>query len=115
MSESSATESEILSISETAQQRISALLSSEDAQFFRVAVNGGGCSGFQYDFGVAEEKKDDDHLIACGSYHVLVDDVSVAFLKGAVLDYVIELIGASFVIKNPNAKSSCGCGVSFSV
>lgn len=110
------TTTDILQLSDKAIQKISKILAKEqDESYFRVAVNGGGCSGFQYEFGTTQTKNDDDHEIKCGDYIVLLDDISVPFVKGSILDYVTEMIGAGFEIKNPNAKSSCGCGVSFSV
>ena len=80
----------------------------------RVAVNGGGCSGFQYDirFDTAAE---DDLVLERDGFQVLVDPVSLPFLENAVIDFSEELIGARFVIDNPNVSSSCGCGVSFSM
>ena len=81
----------------------------------RVSVEGGGCSGFQYKFDVEREKAEDDLVIARNDATVLIDPVSVGFLAGSEIDYVDDLIGASFKINNPNAKSSCGCGTSFSL
>jgi iron-sulfur cluster insertion protein len=83
-------------------------------QALRVGVNGGGCSGFQYDIRLDTAAADDLILEKDGSV-VLVDPVSLPFLANAVIDFTEELIGARFVIENPNATSSCGCGTSFSV
>ncbi len=80
----------------------------------RVAVSGGGCSGFQYDIRLDEPATDDLILEGAGQ-RVAVDTVSLPFLTGAVIDFADELIGARFVIENPNATSSCGCGISFSI
>lgn len=80
----------------------------------RVAVEGGGCSGFQYDIKL-DEAHDDDLVLEHAGQRVLVDAVSLPFLSNAVIDFSQELIGARFVIENPNASSSCGCGTSFSV
>ena len=80
----------------------------------RVAVEGGGCSGFQYDIKLDDPQADDLVLERAGQ-KVLVDAVSLPFLTGAVIDFTQELIGARFVIENPNASSSCGCGTSFSI
>ncbi|MGQ0567599.1 MAG: HesB/IscA family protein [Gemmobacter sp.] len=80
----------------------------------RVAVEGGGCSGFQYDIRL-DEAAGDDLVLEKDGQSVLVDAVSLPFLANAVIDYTDELIGARFVIENPNAASSCGCGTSFSV
>jgi iron-sulfur cluster assembly accessory protein len=104
------------SISPSAARKIAGLVASEPgAAAFRVAVNGGGCSGFQYEFGFAEAPAEDDILIERDGAKVVVDSVSLPFLADAEIDWVDELIGSSFKIRNPNAKSSCGCGVSFSL
>src|SRR3954471_22817898 len=81
----------------------------------RVAVDGGGCSGFQYRFDLVEAAEPDDHRIERDGQAAVVDDMSVALLKGSEIDFVDELAGAEFKVRNPNAKSSCGCGVSFSI
>lgn len=81
----------------------------------RVSVLGGGCSGFKYDFGFDGQAADDDVRIEKDGVTVLVDSVSLPFLSGSQIDFVDELIGASFQISNPNATSSCGCGTSFSL
>jgi iron-sulfur cluster assembly accessory protein len=81
----------------------------------RVAVDGGGCSGFQYRFELVETAQDDDLRVECDGQAALVDPVSVPFLKNAEIAFVDELAGAQFVVRNPNAASSCGCGVSFSI
>lgn len=81
----------------------------------RVAVLGGGCSGFQYEFTLVGAAETDDQIIEKDGVKILIDAVSIEFLDGSTVDYVEELIGASFQIRNPNAKSSCGCGTSFSV
>ncbi len=80
----------------------------------RVAVEGGGCSGFQYDIKL-DEPAADDLILEKNGQRVLVDQVSLPFLSNAVIDFSAELIGARFVIQNPNAQSSCGCGTSFSL
>jgi iron-sulfur cluster insertion protein len=80
----------------------------------RVAVEGGGCSGFQYEIKL-DEPGADDLVLEQGGHKVLVDAVSLPFLANAVIDFTDELIGARFVVENPNASSSCGCGTSFSV
>ena len=79
--------------------------------YFRIAIKGGGCSGFQYDFTFENERKDDDLM----HEKILIDKTSADLLKGSEVDYVNELIGESFKISNPQSKSSCGCGVSFSL
>ena len=104
------------SVSESAARRI-ALLAAKEAKpvMMRVAVLGGGCSGFQYNFSFDEQRNDDDLVIKRDGAAVLVDATSLELLKGSELDYVEEMVGSSFQVKNPNATSSCGCGNSFSV
>jgi iron-sulfur cluster assembly accessory protein len=109
-------DAEPVRLTERAAKRIAEILRSEaGAAMLRVAVTGGGCSGFQYDFCIDEARADDDILIARDDAKVLIDPVSLDFLKGAEIDFVEEMIGAAFRINNPNATSSCGCGTSFSV
>ena len=81
----------------------------------RISVKGGGCSGFQYAFDIEKTRADDDVAVTRDGATVLVDPVSLEMLKGAELDFVDDLMGQSFRVKNPNAVASCGCGVSFSV
>ncbi|HZP99372.1 MAG TPA: iron-sulfur cluster insertion protein ErpA [Reyranella sp.] len=104
------------SVSESAARRI-ALLASREAKpvMMRVAVQGGGCSGFQYNFSFEETSNADDLLIERNGAKVVVDATSMELLKGSELDYVEEMVGSAFQVKNPNATSSCGCGNSFSV
>jgi iron-sulfur cluster insertion protein len=104
------------SVSESAAKRI-AFLASKEAKpvMMRVAVLGGGCSGFQYNFSFEEQSNDDDLLIERNGARVVVDATSLELLKGSELDYVEEMVGSAFQVKNPNATSSCGCGNSFSV
>ncbi len=103
-------------ISPKAAVKIGNLLKTEaEGSMFRVAVNGGGCSGFQYEFTTDAVLNEDDILIKMGDAKVVIDETSMPFLENATLDWVDELIGSAFKIKNPNAKSSCGCGVSFSI
>ena len=83
-------------------------------QALRVAVEGGGCSGFQYEIELAEPK-DDDLVLEGSGQKVVIDPISLPFLTDAVIDFSTELIGARFIIENPNATSSCGCGTSFSM
>ncbi len=87
----------------------------ERPQCLRVAVEGGGCSGFQYDISLAEAPAPDDLVLETDGNRVLVDPVSLPFLANAEIDFTEELIGARFVINNPNASSSCGCGTSFAI
>jgi iron-sulfur cluster insertion protein len=104
------------SVSQSAAKRI-AFLASREAKpvMMRVAVLGGGCSGFQYNFSFEEQRNDDDLVIERDGASVLVDATSLELLKGSELDYVEEMVGSAFQVKNPNAISSCGCGNSFSV
>ncbi|MDP3591917.1 iron-sulfur cluster assembly accessory protein, partial [Phenylobacterium sp.] len=81
----------------------------------RIAVEGGGCSGFQYQLDLVDEAQPDDLRIERDGVAALIDEMSLVMLKGSEIDYVDELAGAEFKIRNPNAKSSCGCGVSFSI
>ncbi len=106
-----------ITISDSAARRITALKAQEAAEgaFLRIAVSGGGCSGFQYGLSFDEETSPDDVVFEHGSIRVVVDDVSLELLNGSEVDFVEDLMGASFQIKNPNAASSCGCGNSFSI
>ncbi|NOX40269.1 MAG: iron-sulfur cluster insertion protein ErpA [Alphaproteobacteria bacterium] len=102
-------------VTDRAFAQLAAINDSADApQPLRVAVEGGGCSGFQYDIKL-DEATSDDLVLEKDGQKVLVDSVSLPFLTGAVIDYSDELIGAKFTINNPNATSSCGCGTSFSI
>tara|TARA_B100000524_G_C23459963_1_gene302129 strand:- start:299 stop:616 length:318 start_codon:yes stop_codon:yes gene_type:complete len=87
------------------------LASKEEGSYFRIAIKGGGCSGFQYDFSFDKSPSDDDLV----QDKILIDKTSADLLKGSEVDFVKELIGDSFKISNPQSKSSCGCGVSFSL
>lgn len=87
----------------------------EAAKCLRVAVEGGGCSGFQYEIKLEDASQSDDLVLEKDGMKVLIDPISLPFLGGAVIDFSQELIGARFVIDNPNASSSCGCGTSFSM
>jgi len=103
-------------LTERAARRILEVLRKEpEGSMLRVAVNGGGCSGFQYAFDVTQERQDDDLVIEREGAVVLVDLVSLDFLRGSRIDFVNDLIGQSFKIENPNATASCGCGTSFAV
>ena len=105
-----------LTLSPAAAKRIQAIGAEEGrAVMLRVAVEGGGCSGFQYQFNLVDQIQPDDLKVECNGAAALVDVISLALLKGSEIDYIDELAGAEFKIRNPNAKSSCGCGVSFSI
>ncbi len=101
-----------IKFTDKAIKQINFLLSKKDKGFyFRIAIKGGGCSGFQYDFSYDNKISDDDLV----QHNILIDKQSVELLKGSEIDYADELIGESFKITNPQTKSSCGCGVSFSL
>ncbi|MBV8976083.1 MAG: iron-sulfur cluster insertion protein ErpA [Alphaproteobacteria bacterium] len=105
-----------VTLSSRAAKRIAQILKSEPgAAKLRVAVTGGGCSGFQYNFAIDDAPMDDDLVVERDGAVVLIDPVSLDFLKGAEIDFVDDLIGQSFKVNNPNATASCGCGTSFSV
>ena len=105
-----------LSLSSSAAKRILALSAAEGRPLMlRVAVEAGGCSGFQYQFDLVDASDEDDLKIERDGAAAVVDVISLALLKGSEIDFVDELAGAEFRIRNPNAKSSCGCGVSFSI
>jgi iron-sulfur cluster assembly accessory protein len=105
-----------VTISERAARRIGEILRGEGGgAMLRISVEGGGCSGFQYKFDVDHAKAEDDLVIERDQAVVLVDPASVPFLAGSEVDFVDDLIGASFRVHNPNATASCGCGTSFSV
>ena len=95
-------------------ERLSEIGASAEGKALRVAVEGGGCSGFQYEIAL-DEPKEDDLVLEGDGERVVVDAVSLPFLANATIDFSEELIGARFVIDNPNATSSCGCGTSFSI
>ncbi|HYW59716.1 MAG TPA: iron-sulfur cluster insertion protein ErpA [Xanthobacteraceae bacterium] len=99
-----------------AARRIGEILKAEPAgSMLRVSVEGGGCSGFQYKFGFEQAKAADDLVLAQDGATVLIDPMSVKYMAGAQIDYVDDLIGASFKVNNPVATASCGCGTSFSI
>ncbi len=105
-----------ITISERAAKRISQIIAKEeDNKVLRISVSGGGCSGFQYGFDLENSKKDDDLVFEKNGVQVIVDTVSIMYMDGSEVDFVDDLIGASFQIKNPNATASCGCGTSFSL
>lgn len=103
-------------VTDRAAARIAEIVAAEgrDAAL-RVAVLAGGCSGFQYRFELDETKQEDDLVIERGAARVLVDSASLDLLAGAELDFTDALMGSHFAVRNPNAKSACGCGTSFSV
>lgn len=99
-----------------AAKRIAAIMAKEPGkQALRVSVEGGGCSGFSYKFDLVDARNDDDVAIEKDGATVLIDDLSLIYMGGSVIDFVDDLMGQSFQIRNPNAVASCGCGTSFSV
>lgn len=104
-----------IDITENAQEHIANVLKKDNVKYFRITVLGGGCAGFQYKFDFDNEINSDDILISRSKIEILIDNTSLNFIKGSTIDYVNELIGSSFKIKNPQASSSCGCGTSFSI
>ncbi len=106
-----------VALSANAARRVQELRRAEgdEALMLRITVSGGGCSGFQYSFSFDNTKTEEDHLFERDGVVMVVDDMSLDLLDGSEVDFVEELIGASFQIRNPNAASSCGCGMSFAV
>lgn len=101
-------------VTERVFTRLAAINSGKEPQSLRISVEGGGCSGFQYDIRL-DVATEDDLVLKGQGQSVLIDPVSLPFLEGATIDFSEELIGSRFVVENPNASSSCGCGVSFSM
>ena len=105
-----------LTLSSAAAQRLQALGHSEGKPIMlRIAVEGGGCSGFSYKFDLVEDQQDDDMVLEKDNAKVLIDQLSLVYMEGSEIDFIDNLLGQSFQIKNPNAVASCGCGTSFSI
>lgn len=106
-----------IELTDAAMSRIRKVMSSGDdlQSKFRVYVTGGGCSGFQYGFKFDNEEAFDDDIIKFGDFSVLLDSMSYPYLYGSTLDFKEDLSGAKFIINNPNAKTTCGCGESFTI
>jgi iron-sulfur cluster insertion protein len=106
-----------INITDSCYDKVADLLAEENnpALKLRVFVQGGGCSGFQYGFTFDEEQAEDDFVIEKDAVKILVDSMSYQYLIGAVINYKEDVIGSQFVIENPNAQTTCGCGSSFSV
>ena len=103
-------------VSDAAARRIAKILTAEPGKIaLRVSVEGGGCSGFSYKMDLVDARNDDDIVIEKDGATVLIDDLSLVYMGGSVIDFVDDLIGQSFQIRNPNAVASCGCGTSFSI
>jgi iron-sulfur cluster assembly accessory protein len=108
--------SDPVTVTERAAKRIAEIVAGEAAaRALRVSVEGGGCSGFQYKFDLVPEAGDDDTILERSGAKVVIDQVSLGFLAGSEIDFVDDLIGASFRVNNPKATASCGCGTSFSL
>lgn len=105
-----------ITVSESAAKRIAKIISTDpDKTALRVSVEGGGCSGFSYKYDLVNEQNDDDLVIEKLGAKVFIDSISVPYLDGSVIDFVDDLMGQSFQIRNPNATASCGCGTSFAI
>lgn len=107
---------ENVTLSDAAAKRITQIVAADAGkQALRVSVEGGGCSGFSYKFDLADAPEADDVIIENGDAKVLIDSMSLIYMAGSEIDFVDNLLGQSFQIKNPNAVASCGCGTSFSI
>jgi iron-sulfur cluster insertion protein len=115
MSEAQSPATEAVSISASAARRLNTILKGEAGVALRISIKGGGCSGFQYTFDIERSQAEDDFVAIRDGATVLVDPISLEMMKGAELDFVDDLMGQSFQVRNPNAVASCGCGVSFAV
>jgi iron-sulfur cluster assembly accessory protein len=105
-----------IALTERAARRISEIMAREpEGSMLRISVNGGGCSGFAYAFDVDRIRQDDDIVVERDGVSVLVDQVSLQYMDGSVIDFADDLIGQSFKIENPQATAGCGCGTSFSI
>jgi iron-sulfur cluster insertion protein len=104
----------MLNVTEEAVKQLTEYLDEEN-KYLRIFVEGGGCSGFQYGFDIEETVQEDDFEVPLNNFSIVIDSMSMQYLQGATLDFTDDLMGSSFVIKNPNAQTTCGCGSSFSV
>jgi iron-sulfur cluster insertion protein len=104
----------MLNVTEEAVKQLTEYLDEEN-KYLRIFVEGGGCSGFQYGFDIEETVQEDDFEVPLNKFSIVIDSMSMQYLQGATLDFTDDLMGSSFIIKNPNAQTSCGCGSSFSV
>ncbi|MCR6501804.1 iron-sulfur cluster insertion protein ErpA [Shinella sp. CPCC 101442] len=105
-----------VTISDAAARRIASILgSAPEKQALRVSVEGGGCSGFSYKFDLVDVQQDDDIVLEKDNAKVLIDQLSLVYMDGSEIDFIDNLLGQSFQIRNPNAVASCGCGTSFSI
>jgi iron-sulfur cluster assembly accessory protein len=105
-----------ISLTEAAARRIATIVAKDgNKTALRVSVEGGGCSGFSYKFDLVDDRADDDIVVEKNNARVLIDSMSVVYMEGSEIDFVDNLMGQSFQIKNPNAVASCGCGTSFAI
>lgn len=110
------TQDETVKLTERAARRINQILAKEpEKKALRVSVSGGGCSGFQYAFDLDATRGDDDIVVEKDGATVLIDSISLMYMSGSEIDFVDDLIGASFQVRNPHAVASCGCGTSFTI
>ena len=107
---------ENITLTDAAARRIAKILAKDSAKTaLRVSVEGGGCSGFSYKFDLVGEGLEDDLVLEKDNARVLIDSLSIVYMEGSEIDFVDDLMGQSFQIKNPNAVASCGCGTSFAI
>ncbi|MBM4211822.1 MAG: iron-sulfur cluster insertion protein ErpA [Gammaproteobacteria bacterium] len=109
-----------IQLTDNAHQKIHQLISDEKSHpdellYLRISIVGGGCSGFQYDFEFCEEIEQDDISLDFTTFQLIIDPISIQVLAGATIDYIMDMNAERFTIKNPHAKSTCGCGNSFSL
>jgi iron-sulfur cluster insertion protein len=105
-----------ITVTDRAADRIKEIIAVEPGKtHLRISVSGGGCSGFQYGFALDDTRNDDDIAVEKNGATIVVDSVSIAYMEGAEIDFVDDLIGAAFKVNNPQATASCGCGTSFSI
>jgi iron-sulfur cluster insertion protein len=100
-----------LDFTEQAKEQINKIIDGQDKKYFRITVQGGGCSGFKYNFGFDKDINEDDIIFE----NSIIDKTSLEIISGSIIDFKKEMIGESFIITNPNATASCGCGLSFSI
>lgn len=105
----------LITIEESAANKVAALMQEENAQALRIFVQGGGCSGLQYGFAWEDNVNEDDFVLEKQTVKFVVDPMSMQYLQGAVIDFKEDFSGSNFVIENPNAQNTCGCGSSFTV
>lgn len=110
------TQDNTVTVTDRAARRIAQILAKDpEKSALRVSVSGGGCSGFQYGFELETDRGDDDMVIEKNGVQVFIDSVSLMYMSGSEIDFVDDLIGASFQVRNPHATAACGCGTSFSI